>query len=117
MTLPTTKQQNGRVQWIGNYRLPIPLRPTTSWDANRRRQRQIQRVAFMRKCGEIFTNINENLTEIGIILLNKLPAGVHVVVAPQPQRISAVKLPLRYFITNRYRIGFNSGERPWRSSL
>jgi len=113
----STNQQNGHVEWTGNQQLPVLTGHPSIWAANGQCQSEFQRIAFMRECNEIFINLNENLTQIGIILLNKLPAGVHVVVAPQPQRISAVKLPFRYYIANHVHIGFTSGERSWPSSL
>jgi len=63
------------------------------------------------------TNINENLTTIGIILPKKRPRRVHVGDAKQPRRICAVKRFSRYFIANSLQLNFTLGEPQWRSSV
>ena len=113
--------QSGRVNWIGNCRLPILSRRPPGTRANRRLRGGIQRVAFTRKSDIIFINLNETLTNIGIILLKKRPRRVHVGVAKQHRRISALDLLLGLLlggvITNVAHGRLTTGEWPWRSSL
>jgi len=116
MTPQSTNLQNGRVQWTGNYQLPVPRHIAAHQSGIMTPQCRKQSIAFMKKNLSAFPNLNENLTILGIMLLKKRPRRVHVVVAQKPRRICAVKRFSRNFITFGMRIGFTPGERPWLSS-